>query len=133
MTQRPTDTGNQAPGSALGARQGAEHPQRGTRPGEGGELGPQNGAQGLACIARHRAAIEDVMLLALPDARFRGAAGIRRIQEWADWLAEQAAAVTELEVRRLAAERDLLASTLAVHTRQTTAEVLADTRAALNS
>ncbi len=85
-----------------------------------------------AHTACHRAAILDVMLLGLPDARFCGAAGTRRIHEWADWLAEQAATVTAAELRQLRAERDLLARTLAVHTRQTAADVLAETREALN-
>lgn len=83
-------------------------------------------------LARHRAAIADVMLLGLEGADLTGTAGIRRIHEWADWLAEQAATVTASETAQLRAERELLARTLAVHTRQTADEVLAETRAALD-
>lgn len=84
-----------------------------------------------ARTARHRAAIADVMLLGLESADLTGDDGIRRIHDWADWLAEQAAHITDMETQHLRAERDLLARTLAIHTQQTVDTVLADTRNAL--
>ncbi|MER7151233.1 hypothetical protein [Streptomyces lydicus] len=121
-------THRQDPGAPAKAASG---PQGASRRGSGAPVADESDRPSGDRVAVHRAAIADVMLLGLEGADLAGDDGIRRIHEWADWLAEQAAIVTAAETRQLRAERDLLASTLAAHTGRTTTEVLAETREAL--